>query len=87
MATNQQENNRRKIKAWMVTTGLSGSRISRDLGYNPTGGAVSHFISGRITCKKIRDFFLNNGCPIRLLNSLDKIRSDQIRKKRKHNNA
>ena len=80
MEIGQQEKIRRKIRSWMVGEGMLCSNIARDLGYGPNAGAVSHFLMGRITCKKLRDYFLDKGCPVELIYALDKIRKD-IKKK------
>jgi len=54
-----------KIRIWLLRKGIRQADIVQDLKIDPS--AISHWIDGHISSKRIKDYFINKGCPKKLL--------------------
>ena len=51
----------KKIRLWMLANNIRIKDVAEELGVHYT--AISHFLRGTLSSKKIRTYFLNKGCP------------------------
>ncbi len=54
-----------EIRVWMLRRGIKSKDIARAL--EVTKAAVNRFVAGDMTSNRLRQYFLNNGCPDNLL--------------------
>lgn len=59
-----------QIRMWMIAEGFRASDFARDLGISQS--AVTHYLNGRLTSQRIREYFASKGCSERLLDRLGK---------------
>ncbi len=59
-----------QIRMWMIAEGFRASEFARDLGVGQS--AITHFLNGKLTSQRIRQYFADKGCSERLLDRLGK---------------
>lgn len=55
------EQNARRIRAWMALHGIRPSQIASEMGLSRT--MIGRFITGHSTSTRVFEYFLNLGCP------------------------
>ena len=54
-----------EIRVWMLRKGLKAKDIARELKVGSS--AVTHWLNGKFTSRRIGEFFLHKGCPENLI--------------------
>ncbi len=67
----------RAIRVWLLKNDLLAIDLARALDVDLS--AITHFVNGVITSQRIRDHFINLGCPESLMQDLDALR-EQLRR-------
>ncbi|MEM5789379.1 MAG: helix-turn-helix transcriptional regulator [Syntrophobacteraceae bacterium] len=57
-----------RIRIWMITKNLKPGNFAKELDVDPS--AITHFLNGKLTSGRIRQHFLDRGCPEHLLDQL-----------------
>ena len=55
------EKNARKVKAWLVMSGITQAQIAEDMGLHRA--TIHHWIKGGVQSQRIFNYFLELGCP------------------------
>lgn len=70
----------REVRAWMARKGIRAKDLAAEIGVKESSGFVSHFINGETSSQTMRQIFIDKGCPVRLMDGLDAMRT-RMRKK------
>ena len=65
LTMNEIDKRSREIRIWMLKNNVRQKKIASNLNINQS--AVSHWVKGEISSKRIKQHFLDLGCPQKLM--------------------